>query len=263
MSSAEEEFVKTFPALDELVLHQVNPTPKEVAWLRTTHFENLAKALNDGEPLWETILMVWRLRWLEKDLEDNDEEFSRLWAEHLSAWLVSDVIEMSIKMMTDFREIDAPRRAMFQERISSLPGCSRLCRGRCCLGSYRSGKGSDLEDESLEETGPEETKRSPDYLRFRGRGGNREGRRQRTRHRGFRRGETILSGSEKEETSPGEVDSPARSRSSDQEGNPEGRKETSPGFAGQARRVLQKESEEDHRDAEEEREVRSEEAADP
>ena len=48
-----------------------------------------------------------------------------------------------------------------------------------------------------------------------------------------------------------------------EEGNPESCKETSPGFARQARRVFQKESEEDHRDAEEERKVRSEEAADP
>ena len=82
-------------------------TLRDVLWLQTTHRENLKKAPNNGEALWETILMVWRLYWLEKELEEADENFVRRWVAHLSAWLVSSLIGILARRMIDFQEVDS------------------------------------------------------------------------------------------------------------------------------------------------------------
>ena len=103
--SIEDEFFDNFPKLDELVLHKLNLMLRDVDWLRTTNLLSLTKAAGNREALWESILMVWQLKSLERDLEGSNSDFLRLWAEHLSAWLVSGSIGILDRMIVNHWDI--------------------------------------------------------------------------------------------------------------------------------------------------------------
>ena len=40
--------------------------------------------------IWESILELWRLKYLEEQLEDASEGFEKSWQQYTSGWLVSD-----------------------------------------------------------------------------------------------------------------------------------------------------------------------------
>lgn len=90
------DLLEPFPTLQELVTCSATPMPRrDTGWLRSDLTQELARAPAIAEILWHSVLMIWRLRVLEGDLEGAGDEFTTAWTRHLSAWLVSRLLGMT------------------------------------------------------------------------------------------------------------------------------------------------------------------------
>jgi hypothetical protein len=89
------DLLEPMPKVEELIDCEARPMPEDSAWIKKQLERELAQAPDYEEVLWDSVLMIWRLKMLEKFLEGDETEFQEEWANHLEAWLVSNAVGKS------------------------------------------------------------------------------------------------------------------------------------------------------------------------
>jgi hypothetical protein len=59
-------------------------------WAQRTLGEELLQAPEGYEVLWQSVLALWRLKQLSKELDDPEDDFLVAWRLYAAAWLVGD-----------------------------------------------------------------------------------------------------------------------------------------------------------------------------
>jgi hypothetical protein len=83
--------IAPFAELDQLGEDCLFP-PEKDEWSKPEIRQLIAGSPDCVNLVWQSVLAVWRLKTLEGRLEE-EKELRGPWADHLSAWLVSDVTQ--------------------------------------------------------------------------------------------------------------------------------------------------------------------------
>jgi hypothetical protein len=81
-----------FPAFAQIQTYDESPSSavlSDASWTKKKLMPYLTGSGADSEAIWKSVLAIWRLKALEKDLEDGGKPFCALWQVYLTAWLVS------------------------------------------------------------------------------------------------------------------------------------------------------------------------------
>ncbi|KAF9781081.1 hypothetical protein BJ322DRAFT_1111792 [Thelephora terrestris] len=79
-----------FPAFAQIQTYDESPSSQvlsDAGWTKRELMPYLTGSGDGSEAIWESVLAIWRLRALEKDLEDGGKPFCALWQVYLTAWL--------------------------------------------------------------------------------------------------------------------------------------------------------------------------------
>lgn len=120
--------------LQELVECDSKPMPLDKPWLRSSLANELAKVPGHEELLWNSVVMIWRLKYLEGNLERPRPGFAEAWEDHVSAWLVSRLVGMTSGrgwLIGDLIVSSQGHLLVFKDR--TVPGCHGF-RGRHASG---------------------------------------------------------------------------------------------------------------------------------
>jgi hypothetical protein len=89
-ASKYHRWLPIYKALKEVIEDGLTPDPDHYeAWAKRSLAEQLSQAFKSQDAIWESVLGLWRLKYLEPTLETADEQVKTLWRLHASAWLVS------------------------------------------------------------------------------------------------------------------------------------------------------------------------------
>jgi hypothetical protein len=89
-----------FEALRDVEIDDLVPNPQDdLPWAFQTLDSQLSSVPEARPEIWETVLALWRLGYLSRRLEAQNEKFQDLWQQYTSAWLVSDYTRISCRVV--------------------------------------------------------------------------------------------------------------------------------------------------------------------
>jgi hypothetical protein len=75
----------------ELVENDEERPSRGSGWTKTDVRELVAYSPASEDLIWKSVLAIWRLKRMEGGLKKEEKELGEPWAEHMTAWLVSNL----------------------------------------------------------------------------------------------------------------------------------------------------------------------------